>query len=149
MPQSQRSREAHRGALTRRATAIHQADGPLEEVQATLEFINDRRMILIKLDAQSQQLIEDDDDQEADVEDAADVFMVAEKTVKLCQGKIKELQPQSTSGVATPSSSVLTTKLPKVTLPSFSCEYTLWVTLWDQFTTLVDRKVDMPNVKKL
>ena len=65
------------------------------------------------------------------------------------QGKIKEMQPPSISGAAAPSSGSLTTKLPNLTLPSFSGEYTQWVSFWDQFTTLVDSKRDMTNVEKL
>ena len=45
--------------------------------------------------------------------------------------------------------SSLTTKLPKLTLLSFSGENMQWVSFWDQFTTLVDSKVDMVNVEKL
>ena len=148
LPQLKRSRGAHRGVFTKRATAIRQAGGPLEDVKATLEFLIDRRKMLTELDSQIQQFIEDDDELVADVEEAADVFMAAERTVK-CQGKIKEMQPPSTSGAAAPSSGSLTTKLPKLTLPSFSGEYTQRVAFWDQFTTLVDSKVDMTNVKKL
>ena len=105
--------------------------------------------MLTELDSQIQQLIEDDDELVADVEEAADVFMPAERAVKWCQSKIKQLQPSNPSGVAVPSSGSLTTKLPKLTLSSFSGEYTHWVSFWDQFTTLVDRKVDMTNVEKL
>ena len=75
--------------------------------------------------------------------------MAPEKAVKWCQGRIKELQPPGPSAAATPSSGSLTTKLPKLTLPSFSGEYTQWVSFWDQFTTLVDSKRDMTNVEKL
>ena len=67
--------------------------------------------------------------------------------MKWCLGKIKAMQPPSTSGAAGPSGSMIT-KLPKLTLPSFSDEYTQWVSFWDQFTTLVDSKVDMANVEK-
>ena len=126
LPQLKRSRRAHRGVFTRRATAIRQDGGPLEDVQSTLEFLIDRRKMLTKLDSQIQLFIEDDDKLVADVEDAADVFMAAERAVKWCQSKIKELQPPSPSGVAVPSTGSLTTKLPKLTLPSFSGEYTQW-----------------------
>ena len=105
--------------------------------------------MLTELDSQIQQLIDDDDELVADVEEAADVFMAAERAVKWCQGKIKEMQPESISGAAAPSSGSLTTKLTKLTLPSFSGEYTQWVSFWDQFTTLVDSKRDMTNVEKL
>ena len=74
--------------------------------------------------------------------------MAAERAAKWCQSKIKELQPPSLCGVAVTSSGSLTTRLPKLTLPSFSGEYTQWVSFWDQFTTLVDSKVDMTNVEK-
>ena len=147
--QLKRSGGAHCGVFTRRATAFRQAGGPLEDVQATLEFLIDRRKMLTELDSQIQQLIEDDDELVADVEEVADVFMAAERAVKWCQSKIKELQPPSPSGVAVPSSGSLTTKVPKLTLPSFSGEYTQWVSFWEQFTTLVDSKVDMTDVEKL
>ena len=149
LPQLKRSRGAHRGVFTRRAAAIRHAGGPLEDVQATLEFLIDRRKMLTELDSQIQQLIDDDDELVADVEEEADVFMAAERAVKWCQGKIKEMQPPSISGAAAPSSGSLTTKLPKLTLPSFSGEYTQRVSFWDQFTTLVDSKRDMTNVEKL
>ena len=149
LPQLKRSRGAHRGVFTRRAAAIRQAGGPLEDVQATLEFLIDRRKMLTELDSQIQQLIDDDDELLTDVEEAADVFMATEKAVKWCQGRIKELQPPGPSAAATPSSGSLTTKLPKLTLPSFSGEYTQWVSFWDQSTTLVDSKRDMTNVEKL
>ena len=105
--------------------------------------------MLTELNSQIQQLIEDDDELGADVGEAVDVFMAAERAVKWCQSKIKQLHPPSPSGVAVPSSSSLTTKLPKLTLPSFIGEYTQWVFFWDQFTILVDSKVDMTNVEKL
>ena len=149
LPHLKRSRGAHRGVFTRRAAAIPQAGGPLDDVQATLEFLIDRRKMLTELDSQIQQLIDDDDELVADVEEAADVFMAAERAVKWCQGKIKEMQPPSISGAAAPSSGSLTTKLHKLTLPSFSGEHTQWVLFWDQFTTLVDSKRDMTNVEKL
>ena len=114
-----------------------------------MEFLIDRRKMLTELDLQIQQLIADDDEQVADVEEVDDVFMAAERAVKWGQSKIKELQPPSPSGVAVPSSASLTTKLPKLTLPSFSGEYSQWISFWDQFTTLVDRQVDMANVEKL
>ena len=148
LPQLKQSRGAHRGVLTRRASAVRQAGGALENVQATLEFLIDRRKHLTDSDSQIEQLIEDDDELVADVEEAADVFMAAERVLKWCQRKIKELQPPSPSGTAAPSSGSLTTKLPKLTLLSFSGEYTQWVSFWDQFTTLVDSKVDMANVEK-
>ena len=94
-------------------------------------------------------LIEDHDELVTDVEEAAEVFMAAERAVKWCQSKIKELQPLRPTGAAAPSSGSLTTKLPKLTLPSFSGEYTQWVSFWDQITTLVDSKRDMTNVEKL
>ena len=82
LPQLKRSRGAHRGDFTRRAAAIRQAGGPLEDVQATLEFLIDRRKMLTELDSRIQQLIDDDDELVADVEEAADVFMAAERAVK-------------------------------------------------------------------
>ena len=54
--------------------------------------------MLTELDSQIQQLIDDDDELVADVVEAADVFMAAERAVKWCQGKIKEMQPPSISG---------------------------------------------------
>ena len=149
LAQLKRSRGAHRGVLTRRATAIRQAGGALEDVQATLKFLIDRRKMLTELDSQIQQLIEENDELEADVDEAADVFLSAERAVKWCQARIKELQPPSPSATAAPSSGSLTTKLPKLTLPSFSGKYTQWVSFWDQFTTLVDSERDMTNVEKL
>ena len=68
MLQLKRSRRAHRGALTRLTAAIQQ--GLLGDVQATFEFLIDRHKILSELDAQIQQLIEDDDNLVADMEDA-------------------------------------------------------------------------------
>ena len=50
-------------------------------------------------------------------------------------------------GAVAPSSGSLTTKLPKLTLNSFTSEQ--WVSFWDKFTTLVDSKVDMANVENL
>ena len=79
LAQLKRSRGAHLGVLTRWATAIRQADGALEDVQATLEFLIDRRKMLTELDSQIQQLIEEDDELEADVDEAAVVFLAAEK----------------------------------------------------------------------
>ena len=149
LAQLKRSRGAQRGVLTRRATAIRQAGGALEDVQATLDFLIDRRKMLTELDSQIQQLMEEDDELEADVDEAADVFLAAERAVKWCQARIKELQPPSPSPAAAPSSGSLTTKLPELTLPSFSGELTQWVFFWDQFTTLVDSKHDMTNVEKL
>ena len=58
-------------------------------------------------------------------------------------------QGVTTSIAAAPSSGSQTTKLPKLTNSSFSSEYTQWVAFWDQFTILVDSKVDMANVEKL
>ena len=92
------SRGAHRGALTRRASAIQQSGRSLEDFQATVEFLIDRRKVLSELDAQIQQLIKDDNDLEADVKEAADVFFAAEKAAKECQGVLKKLQPPSTIG---------------------------------------------------
>ena len=90
MPQLKRSRGAHSGVLTRRATtAIRQAVGALEDVRATLEFLIDRHKLLTELDSQIQQLIEDADKLVADVEEAADMFIAAERAVKWCQGKSK------------------------------------------------------------
>ena len=149
LSQLKRSRGAHRGVLTRRATAIWQAGGALEEVQVTLEFLIDCRKMLTELDLQIQHFIEENDALEVDLEEAADVFLAAERAVKWCQGSIKELQPPGPSAAAAPSSGSLTTKLPKLTLPSFSSEYTQWVSFWDQFTTLVDKKRDMTNVERL
>ena len=149
LPQLERSRGAHRGVFTRRATAIRQAGGLLEDVQALLEFLINRRRMLTELDSQIQLLIEDDDELVADLEEAADVFMTAERAVKWCQGKIKEMQPPSASGAVAPSSCSLTTKLAMLNVSSFSGEYTQWVSFWDQFTTLVDSKVDMVTVEKL
>ena len=149
LAQLKRSRGAHRGVLTRRATAIRQAGGALEDVQATLEFLIDRRKMLTELDSQIQQLIEEDDELDADVDEAADVFLAAERAVKWCQARIKELQPPGPSAAATSSSDSLATKLPKLTRPSSSGEYTQWVSFWDELTTLVDSKRDMTNVEKL
>ena len=133
LPQLKRSRGAHRGVFTRRATAIRQAGGPLEDVQATLEFLIDRRKMLTELHSQIQQLIEDDDELVVDVEEAADVFMAAERAVKWCQVKIKEMQTPSKGGAAAPSSGSLKTKLPKLALPSFSglsgTNSQLWLTV--------------------
>ena len=143
--QLKRSGGADRRVLTRRASAIRQAGGELEDVQATLEFLIDRRNLLTELDSQVQKLIEDDDELVADVEEAVDVFMAAERAVKWCQGKIKDLQPPSPSGADETSSGSLT----KLNLPSLSGEKTQWVSFWDQFTTLVDSKVDMANGEKL
>ena len=72
LAQLKRSRGAHRGVLTRRATAIRQAGGALEDVQATLEFLIDRRKMLTELDSQIQQLIEEDDEIDADEASQAD-----------------------------------------------------------------------------
>ena len=127
LAQLKRSRGAHRGVLTRRVTAIQQAGGALEDVQATLEFLIGRRKMLTELDSQIQQLIEEDDELEADMDEAADVFLAGERAVKWCQARIKELQHPSPSAAAAPSSGSLTTKLPKLTLPSFSGKYTQWV----------------------
>ena len=149
VPQLKRSRGAYPGNVTRRASAIGQAGGALEDVQDTLEFLNDRRKLLTELDYKIQQLIEDDGKLVADVEEAADVFMAAGRAVKRCHSKNKELQPPSPTGAAAPSSGSLITKLPKLTLPSFSGKYTQWVSFWDQFTTLVDSKHDLTNVEKL
>ena len=76
LPQLKRSRGAHRGVLTRRITSIQEDDAPLEDIQATMEFLLNRRKILSELDAQIQLLIEDDVDLEVDVNDAADMFIV-------------------------------------------------------------------------
>ena len=46
LPQLKRSRGAHRSVFKRRATAIRQAGGALEDVQATLELLIDRRKML-------------------------------------------------------------------------------------------------------
>ena len=124
LPHLKRSRGAYRSVFTRRATAIRQAGGVLEDVRGTLEFLMDRRKMLTELDSQIQQLIEDEDELVANVEEAADVFMATERAVKSSQGKIKEMQPRSTKGAMAPSSSSLTTKLPKLTLPSFNGKYT-------------------------
>ena len=78
LPQLKRPRGAHRGVLTRRASAIRQAGGALGDVQATLEFLIDRRKMLT-LDSQIQLLIEDEDEFVADVVEAADVFLAAER----------------------------------------------------------------------
>ena len=91
-------------------------------MQATLEFLINRRKLLTELDSQIQQFIEEDDELEADVDEAADVFLAAERAMKWCQARIKELQPPSPSAAAAPSSGSLTTKL-----PSFSDEYRQWV----------------------
>ena len=149
LPQLKRSRGAHRGVPTRLASAIRQAGGALEDVQATFGFLIDRRKMLTELDTPIQLLIGDGDEFVADVEEAADVVFAAERAVKWCRGKIKEMQPPSTRGAAASSSGSLTTKLPKLTLPPFSGEYTQWVSFWHQFTTLVDSKVDMAYVEKL
>ena len=95
LPQLKRSRGAHRGVFTRRAKAIQQAGGPLEDVQATLEFLIDRRKMMSELDAQIQQLIEDDDDLEADVEDAADVFMAAKRQSNGARAESKSYKPSA------------------------------------------------------
>ena len=94
LPQLKRSRGAHCDDFTRRATAIRQAGGPLEDVQVTLDFLIDRRKMLTELDSQIQQLIEDHDELVAEVEEAADVFLAAKKAVKWCQDKIKVMQPR-------------------------------------------------------
>ena len=106
LPPLQQSRGAHHGVLTRQATAIRQGGGAHEDVQATLEFLIDRRKLLTELDSQIQQLIEDDDELVADVEKAADVFMAAERAVNWCRGKIKELRSPSTSSAAAQSMAV-------------------------------------------
>ena len=98
------------------------------------------------MEAQIQLSIEDNFELEVDVNDASDVFIDAEKAVKWCRDRIRAL---TAGGAATSSSGSLTAKLPKPTLPSFSGEYTQWVSFWDQFSTLVDSKVDMANVEKL
>ena len=70
----------------------------------------------------------------------------------LNQGNAMVLTPSLSviaTSTAASSSGSLTAKLPKLTLPSFSGEYTQWVSFWDQFSTLVDSKVDMANVEKL
>ena len=59
------------------------------------------------------------------------------------------MQPPSTSSAAAPSIGSLTTDLPKLTLPSFSDQYTQWDSFWELFKILVDSKVDMANVEKL
>ena len=105
--------------------------------------------MLTESDSQIQQLMEEDDELDVDVDEAADVLLAAEREVKWCQARIKEFQPPSPSAAAAPSSGNLTTKLPNLTLPSFSGEYTQWVSFWDQFTTLVDSKRDITNVEKL
>ena len=64
-------------------------------------------------------MIEDDVDLEADVNDAADVFIDAEKAVKWCQYRIKAL---TVGGTAASSSGSLRATLPKLILPSFSGE---------------------------
>ena len=61
LPQLKRLKGALLGVFTRRATAIRQAGASLENVQATLEFLIDRRKMLTELDSQIQQLIEDND----------------------------------------------------------------------------------------
>ena len=81
-PQLKRSRGSQRSVLTRRAAAIRQAAGALEDVQATLEFLIDRRKMLTELDSQIQQLIGDDDELAVDVEEAAYAFMAAKNAVK-------------------------------------------------------------------
>ena len=116
---------------------------------STLKFLIDRRKLVTDLVSQIQLHLEGDNELVADVEKATHVFMVAERAVKSCQGKIKELQPPSPSGTAARSSGRLSTKLHKLTFLSFSGEYTQWVSFWDQFTTLVDSKVDMANFGKL
>ena len=105
--------------------------------------------MLTETDSQIQQLMEEDVELDVDVDEAADGFLAAERAVKWCQARIKEFQPPSPSAAAAPSSGNLTTKLPNLTLPSFSGEYTQWVSFWDQFTTLVDSKRDITNVEKL
>ena len=54
LPQLKRLKGAPRSVLTRRATANRQAGGALEDVQATLEFLIDRRKLLTELDSQIQ-----------------------------------------------------------------------------------------------
>ena len=66
LPQLTRSRGAHRRVFKRRATAIRQAGGALEDVQATLEFLIDRRKMLTELGSQIQQLFEDENELVAD-----------------------------------------------------------------------------------
>ena len=95
LPQLNRSREAHSGVLTRWATAIRQAGGALQDVQATLEFLIDRRKLLTEMDSQIQQLIEDDDELVADVEEGAAVLMTAERAVKWCQEKSRSCNLQT------------------------------------------------------
>ena len=124
LPQLKRSRGADRGVVTRRETAIRQAGSALEDDQSTLEFLIDRRKFLTEMDSQIQQLIEDDDELVAHKEEAADVFMAAEKAMKWCQGETKELRIPSKGGAAASSSGSLPTKL---TLLSFSGEDTQWV----------------------
>ena len=63
LPQLKRSRGAHRCVFTRRASAIRQAGGAVENVQATFEFLIDHRTLLTDMDSQIQQLIDDDDDE--------------------------------------------------------------------------------------
>ena len=82
------------------------------------------------------------------MEEAAGVFMAAEKAVKWSQCKIKELQPPSSNVAPAPSSGSVTTKLLKLTLLSSSGEYTQWVSFWDQFTTSDESKDDMANVQR-
>ena len=54
LQQLKRLRGAHRGVLTRRATAIRQTGRALEDVEATLEFLIDRRKLQTVLDSQIQ-----------------------------------------------------------------------------------------------
>ena len=68
-----------RGVFVRRATEIRQDGGALQDFQATLEFLIDCRKMLTMLYSQVQQLIEDEDELVADVEEAADVFVAAER----------------------------------------------------------------------
>ena len=70
LSQLNRSRKACRGPPTRRVPTLQQAGGQLEDVQRAL----------VEMDAQIQQLIENNDDQEVDVKDVADLFNSAEKT---------------------------------------------------------------------
>ena len=95
--------------------------------------------MLRELDSQIQQLIENNDELVANVQEAADVFMPAGRAVKWCQGKIKEMQKPSTSGAVAPSSGSLTTKLPNNDLyrSSHSCFFGLLLFLALLFCFLV------------
>ena len=97
LPQLKRSRGAHRGVLSRRATASGQAGGALEDAKATFEFLFDLRKLLTDMDSPIKQLMEDDDELVADVGEAVDVFMAAERASEQHQG-VATSKPKRRSG---------------------------------------------------